>query len=295
MSIRNKKISARCKIVAATATVIFTLLTAFTSTIAWFSTKTSVEVSGGTFTVKNTHGIQYDLYYLDHFVVNESNKDGNFNTVVNLHSGYEVSTANAVFNKINFDEDGNVIDNNQNVVSNDLNPTNISHLWPAHKLTYAIVITSGTLNSFSLESWDEETDEDVKTKDNQNNDVLISLSWAINLYGAAYNVTKTNDEAADVASGFASNYRSAVLSDTFTYSQASPAPLPKPAIEVVDSVSGVSSDATRQILYFSIEFDDSSNTYYELDTEDDYYTKSVDGNSNCYENLILKDLVFTLD
>ena len=224
----------------------------------------------------------------------ESNKDGNFNTVVSKHSGYEVAAGTPVFNKVNYNDEGQVIDNEQNVVSDDLNPTNISHLWPAHKLTYAIVVTSGDLNRFTLESWDEETDEDTKTKDNLDNDVLISLSWAINLYGAAYNVTKTNDVTADIASGFATSYSGATLNDTFTYSQASPAPQPRQAINVVNSVSGASSDATRQILYFSIEFDDSSDTYYELDTNDSYYTKSVDGNSNCYENLILKDLVFML-
>lgn len=289
----KKKISTRLKIVAATATVIFTLATVFTSTIAWFSTKTSVEVSGGTFTVQNVSGLEYDLYYLDHFVVNESNKDGNLNTTWDIHSGYEIGYANAVFNKINFDDDGHVIDNEQNIVSDDLNPTNISHLWPAHKLTYAIVVNHGTLNSFSLQSWDEETDEDSKTKDNLDNDVLISLSWAINLYGAAYNVTKTNNAATDVATGFAS-YRGATLSDTFNYSQASPAPLPRQAINVVNNISAGDSAATRQILYFSIEFDDSSDTYYELDANDPYYTKSVYGNSNCYENLILKDLVFML-
>ena len=100
----GKKINTRLKIVAATATVIFTLATVFTSTIAWFSTKASVNVSGGTFTVKNASGLQYDLYYLDHFVVNESNKDGNFNTVVSKHSGYEVAAGTPVFNKVNYND-----------------------------------------------------------------------------------------------------------------------------------------------------------------------------------------------
>ena len=293
MKMLRKKISTRLKIVAATATVIFTLATVFTSTIAWFSTKTSVEVTGGTFTVQNVSGLEYDLYYLDHFVVNETNKDGNFNTVCDIHSGYEVAYTNAVFNKIDFDENGNVIDNEQNIVSDDLNPTNISHLWPAHKLTYAIVIKNGSIGRFSLQSWDEETDEDSKTKDNLDNDVLISLSWAINLYGASYSVNKTNNVAADVATGFAS-YRVASLSDTFNYSQALPAPPTKQAINVINNASGESGDLTRQILYFSIEFDDDPDTYYELDEEDSYYTKSTSGNSNCYENLILKDLVFML-
>ena len=280
---------------AATATVIFTLATVFTSTIAWFSTKTSTTVSGGSFTVKPVSGLQYDLYYLDHFVIDQStNKDGNFNTIVDLHSGYEVAGANPVFNLVTFDDNGHVIDNNQNVVSDDLNPTNISHLWPAHKLTYAIVIESGDFNSFILDSWDEETDANSKTKDNNNNDVLVSLSWAINLYGAAYHVTKTNNEAADVATGFAT-YAAATLSDTFNYSQASPAPAPHTAITMATGFGDniVASDSTRQILYFSVEFDDSTNTYYTLGT-DSYYTKDTLGNSNCYEHLILKDLVFKI-
>lgn len=294
MRIKNKKISARLKIVSATATVIFTLATAFTSTIAWFSTKTSVEVSGGSFTVKPVSGIQYELYYLDHFAISQdTNKDGNFNTVVNSHSGYEVAAANPVFNKVTFDDDGNVIDSNQNIVSDDLNPTNIRHLWPAHRLTYAIVVESGNLSKFSLDSWDEETDANTKTKDDEDHDVLISLSWAINLYGAAYNITKTNDEAADVATGFANNYRNASLTDKFNYSQDLPAN-PVTPLNIVDSVSGESSDSTRTILYFSVEFDDSETTYYEYDDTTAYYTQSIDGNSNCYEKLILKDLVFTL-
>ena len=158
----GKKLSIRLKIAAATATVIFTLATVFTSTIAWFSTKTSTEVTGGSFTVKPVSGIQYELYYLDHFEVSQNlNKDGNFNTIVNSHSGYEVAAANPVFNLVTFDDDGHVIDNNQQVVSDDLNPTNICHLWPAHKLTYAIVIESGNLTNFTLDSWDEETDANV--------------------------------------------------------------------------------------------------------------------------------------
>ena len=159
-------------------------------------------------------------------------------------------------------------------------------------LTKAFIET-GNLTSFTLESWDEETDADTKTKDDEDHDVLISLSWAINLYGAAYNITKTNDEAADVATGFANNYRNASLTDKFNYSQDLPAD-PVTPLNIVDSVSGESSDSTRTILYFSVEFDDSETTYYEYDDTTAYYTQSIDGNSNCYEKLILKDLVFTL-
>jgi len=294
MKIKNKKIDAKLKIVAATATVIFTMFTAFTGTFAWFASKTSVEATGAMITVKTADGISYEFYYLDHFVVNEVNKDGNFNTIANIHSGYEVAASNPVFNKISFDSNGNVIDDEDNIVSDELNPTNISHLWPAHKLTYAIVLTGGEFNNFYLESWGEETSASSVTKDDQDNDVLISLSWAINLYGAAYNVTKTNNVANDIANGFTTHYTGSSLSDTFTYSQASPAPSPKPSINVVNTISGEESDATRQILYFSIEFDDSNSTYYKFDETTNYYTKDTTGNSNCYENLSLRDLVFKL-
>lgn len=293
----GKRISTRMKIVAATATVIFTLATVFTSTIAWFSTKTSVDVSGGSFQVKAMGGIQYNLYYLDHFVIDQqTNKDGNFNTVVNCHAGYEVPTANPVFLPINFDENGYVIDNNQQVVTDDLNPTNIRHLWPAHRLTYAIVIESGTIANFTLDSWDEETDNNVKTKDGNDEDVLISLSWAINLYGKAYNVTKTNTVTDDIAAGF-NTYKNASINDAFLYSQAYTAPASEPTlpISVTSGVTGQGGENTRQILYFSIEFDDSDSTYYEYDSATSYYTKSASGNSNCYESLILKDLVFKLE
>ena len=283
------------KIVAATATVIFTLATVFTSTIAWFSTKTSVDVSGASFSVKSIGGIQYNLYYLDHFVVDNNNKDGNFNTVINCHSGYEVAAPSPVFLPINFDDSGHVIDNNDQIVSDDLNPMNIRHLWPAHRLTYAIVIESGSLANFSLDSWDEETDANTKTKDSNNQDVLISLSWAINIYGKAYNVTQTNTVTDDIATGF-NSYKNAVMNDAFSYAQAYTAPATAPTlpISVTSGVTGQGGENTRQILYFSIEFDDSNSTYYEYDSETSYYTKSTSGNSNCYEHLILKDLVFRL-
>ena len=65
----KKKISSRLQIVVATATVIFTLATVFTSTIAWFTTKTSVNVDGGRFTVRGTPDCSIDsirLYKFDY-------------------------------------------------------------------------------------------------------------------------------------------------------------------------------------------------------------------------------------
>lgn len=311
MSIRNKKISARCKIVAATATVIFTLLTAFTSTIAWFSTKTSVEVSGGSFTVQAVSGINYELYYLDHFVSNQETKPGDYNSIVESYSGYEILSGTPVFYLANFDDDGRftgVTDNNGDAVIGATNPADISNLWPAHRLTYALVIESGDLKGFSLTDWDEETNENVITfvEEEVNEQVVeteveISLSWAINLYGAVFNdINETNDIFADVANGFVTKTSAiSALSDVFYYNQNDRATDSNKSVTIFNNAAPSIANK-RQIIYFSIEFDDDDDTYYSIDDEYNAdasktcYVKDEDGNSNCYENLTLKDLVFKI-
>lgn len=292
MVLKKKKISTKLKIIGATFTVLFSLFSFFTGTLAWFANNTSVSATGASITVQAPDGVNFDVYYLHHFVIDQStNKDGNYNSIIDAYSGYESATSNAVFEHVLFNEDGEVVDNLGVAVDEDENPMMINHLWPAHRLTFAIVISSGTVSRFSLDSWDEETDENVMTT----NDSLVSLSWAINLFGASYAVTATNDILADISTGFTS-YAAANLNDTFTYSEASPAPVPHPAISVLPSLATADEDE-RIIVYFSVEFSDNSDTYYKLDNITDgvsYYTKNTSGNSNCYERLSLKDLVFKL-
>lgn len=283
----------RLKIVGATLTAVFSLFSVFTATLAWFASNSFVTASAGSVSIKAPEGVNFDLYYLHHFAIDQStNKDGNYNSNISAYSGYETASSNAVFEKILLNEDGVVVDNQGTPVSEAQNPTMINHLWPAHRLTYAIVITEGHVNSFSLDSWDEETNNSVKTKDANENDVLVSLSWAINIFGSAHSVTATNDVIADIGTGFAS-YATATLTDVFNYSQASPAPNPHTSLSVIPSITA-GQDSERTIVYFSIEFSNDSDTFYMLNSETGYYAKSTSGNSNCYESLILKDLIFKL-
>ena len=293
MNKTRKKINARLKIVGATLTTIFSLSSVFAGTLAWFASNSTVTASAGSVSIKAPDGVNFDLYYLHHFAIDQStNKDGNYNTSISAYSGYETAAANAVFEKILLNDNGVVVDNQGDPVSEDQNPTMINHLWPAHRLTYAIVITEGHVNNFTLDSWDEETNNAIKTKDAEENDVLISLSWAINIYGSAHIVTATNDVIADIGTGFTS-YAAASLTDTFNYSQASPAPNPHTSLSVIPSITA-GQDSERTIVYFSIEFSNDSDTFYTLNSETGYYAKSTSGNSNCYESLILKDLIFKL-
>ena len=279
------------KVIGATFTALFSLFSFFTATIAWFSNNNTAKVSGSSVTVEAPEGVNFDVYYLHHFEIDQStNKDGNYNSVIDAHSGYENAAINPVFESVLFNEDGDVVDEFGDEVDENENPMMINHLWPAHRLTYAIVVTSGNISRFSLDSWDEETDETVMTT----NDELISLSWAINIFGSSYSVTATNDVTADISTGFTS-YVADSLSDTFNYSEASPAPVQHTPINIINSIS--TQENKRTIVYFTIEFSDSSDTYYELDNITDgvsYYAKNTTGNSNCYERLSLKDLVFKL-
>lgn len=314
MKRNGSKISARLKVTAAITTVIFTLLTVFTSTVAWFSTKVSANAGCGSFTVKPVSGIQYDLYYLHHFEVNNDDKDGNYNSIFSIYSGYEVAEGTPVFEQVRLDDNGNALDEHGDIIVDPtLNPTNISNLWPAHRLTYAIVISSGDFQSFSLESWTDGTNENVVAHRNNGTVVEISLSWATNLYGAAFNVTKSyvdpqaqepeEDLEAELASGFASYTNpQTTLTDVMGYHQDNCVVEPKPVLPITTTTPGTPTSAQRQILYFSIEFDDDESTYYELsyDEENDpthlspFYVKSTDGNSNCYKGLSLSNLVFKL-
>lgn len=287
----SKKTRTKIKIASATATAIFSLASAFAGTYAWFSNNTQVNVSGASITVKALEGIEFNLYYLDYFGIKNGAgyKDGNYDTVARAFAGYELPIANPVFKKINFDVDGNVIDD----PDYDLNPTSINHLWPAHKLTYAIELTSGTLNFFNLDSWGEITSPDSLTVID-NEDVEIRLSWAIDIYGGAYYVTNTGDEnvLADISAGFTSYVNDNTVEDKFLYSETNIAPAEKPSISVVDSISGDSGDSKRVILYFSVEFSNDSSTYYLYNSP--YYVKDELGNSNCYQNLSLTGLSFKL-
>ena len=271
------------KITVATIVAIFSLMSAFTGTVAWFMTNREVAVTGASFKVQTPGGISYEIYELHNF----TDKDGNYSETVEEYIGYENASTTAEFSKITFDESG--------VPEQDPNPVDISHLWPAHRLTYALVV-GGSFSAFKLETWSEVT-LDTAMVDAETH---VSLSWAINIFGGAYYVTKTNayqDEEdnilADISTGYNTYEADANVEDVFTYSESGEDD-PEGAIQVVNSISGASGDNKRIILYFSIEFSNDSDTFYKYNKETNYYAKNIYGNSNCYKGLSLTDLVFKL-
>ena len=283
----TNKMRTRLKIVGATATAVFSLASVFTATLAWFASNQNVTASAGSISIQAEKGISFDLYYLHHFAVDQSTtKDGNYNAGIDAFAGYENAYTNPVFTKVNYDSNGNVTDASD--------PTDINHLWPAHKLTYAIVITDGSLNSFSLFSWSEVRLPTVITQVNSE-DVEVSLSWAINMYGGAYYVASTATVTDDIATGFAgynTDLGNGTLTDKFTYSQTNIAPETKTSINIANSISGTAGNDKRVVLYFSIEFSNDSSTFYTY--QNPYYVKDSLGNSNCYEKLSLTNLIFRI-
>lgn len=283
-SIKNKT-RIRMKIAGATATVIFSLASAFAGTYAWFVTNQSVTATGMQVKIKAPEDIDFDMYYLASFTDSSSNtKDGNYNTTTGYYSGYEVDYEDATFTQIDFDNPGNP------------SPASIDHLWPAHKLTFAVVLTSGTASTFTLTDWSEGEGNEAADAPKINSSQYVRLSWAIDIYGAAYSVTKTNNINNDIASAYENSYFSATKTDIFTYSETNLAnvpPTPKDELTVISSIP-IGNFSYVTIIFFTIEFSNSDSTFYRYNKTTGYYEKNTAGNSNCYENLSLNELKFAL-
>lgn len=266
---------------------LFSLSGIISGTTAWFASNKTVEATGSSFRVTTPDDLDYDLYYLNTFTVNDVTKNGNYNPSINRYTGYEAnnyaaSTAN--FTKITYDENNQVIEEGEG--DNRRNPTNITKLWPAHRLTYAIV-TEESVSSFSLTDWSEQTSDKSKVSAS----TFVSISWAINMYGASYSVNKTNDVTADIKTAYAT-YKGSSLSDKFNYSQSSPAPEVKPSLSIVPTIT--QEEGTRTVLFFTLEFSDDEDTFYTFNESTNFYEKDTQGDSNCYENLNINGLVFKL-
>ncbi|MCR5078326.1 MAG: hypothetical protein K6B65_00145 [Bacilli bacterium] len=263
-------------------------------TMAWFVSNRSVTTEVSSFTIQSPGGIEYDLYFLDTFSVNAVIKDGNWNNRINKFAGYEVSYTNnaATFTKINYSNNGSVQTITRGGV--DYNPTSIEELWPAHKLTYALVITSGSVSGFSLSSFSETTSNSAKVSAEKN----VSLTWAIDIRGQAYSVSPMSSPesvTADIQSAYADYRRDyySSLTDRFAYAETYPESATPPTLPLSIVNQGASEEG-REILFFTIEFSNAESTFYELDSNTGYYVQNDNGNSNCYENLRLNNLVFTL-
>ncbi len=275
------------------ALVLFSIAGALTGTLAWFGSQQEVETTASSFAVTSLGGATYDLYYLNDFTATPVNRDGNWNSVYQEFAGYESDCANGNFTKITLDEGGHPVDEEGNVLAH--NPMAINQLWPAHKLTYALVLTSGSASNFTLNSFSQTVVSSQKTGES----TYVSLTWAIDMYGAAYNVTASGDAAADVATGYASYYAAmGSLTDAFDFSEAGTNPDPSSPHEIplpIVSFSGSEPTAAQcRIFYFTIEFSNAESTFYTYNDLTGYFVKDTGGNSNCYENLQLTDLEFTI-
>ena len=267
--------------------IVFCLAGAFGGTIAWFNSSVNQEATVSTFQVIAPPSLNFDIYYLRSFGSGQQEKDGNYNLTTHLFSGYQNDLDNPNFVEVQ-DNDGS---------------TNIEHLWPAHKMTYALVIDSDPISGFTLDSWIEDTTVGkarvLETIEQEEVATRISLTWAINMYAGIWTVTKANPEnvASDIASAYVS-YKAAQKTDVFRYKQTPGEGDNPPAPISFEISSDAPTSLQRTILFFTIEFSNDSSTFYEYiesDANYDYFEKNIVGNSNCYEGLRFTSLAFGLN
>lgn len=163
---------------------------------------------------------------------------------------------------------------------------------PGYRVTFALEITSFPSGSdhnvtFTMTSFDAPPHEEFFRYDGTNvHD--IHLSEAINIYTATMVVSATDNDTTKTA--FVNNFISSnTLTDRFNYSYNDmPAEDEFIALGTSPDVSA-SEDDTMVIFFFTIEFSNTSDTFYKyhsiINMETVYFTKDTTGNSNVFKGL----------
>ena len=273
--------------------VIFGLVSGFSGTIAWFNSQRAFDVTAGSFSISAPPGVEYNLYYLAEFTVDSPSAtfDGNWNTVIEEFSGYELDYEDATFASVD-----DYVDDRDPEPETPANPTIINHLWPAHKLTFAIEITQGEMSQLSINEWGERTSSDAMLAA----DSYVRLSWAIDIYGKAYSAASVDLAWASYYQDLHSETPADVPSDAFNFNQNNLTADEEGEYTSDTPISVITSIDTplenqKTIAFFTIEFSNLDSTFYTQSLSAPYYySKSVLGNSNCYENLELTSLSFKI-
>lgn len=276
ISKRNKAI------ILGTIYSVLSLAVAFSGTIAWFTARRNISVTAGGFSVEAEKGQEVELYFYK----------GNLNTDTGVYSGYETPAVSS------FDEDFIRCDNDgytskeykegktfPSDKKNHNTPVDTSRIWPGYSLTYALVFTPYKEAKYGLKL----TSFSAKDSDTliQNTEIPRSLAFAIDRFG--YLGTKddepvylTKDASLSLIDQFKSTPENPIKPDSKT-------PILPPSEEKLPTTE-------EKVLYFTIFFSDSKDTYYSLAEENDteYYVKDENGNSNCYEGLTLSVTSFEL-
>ena len=254
---KNRRLA---KILSSGALILLTVVSAVSSTFAWFATRRTVSVTADGFQVALPEAQEAKLYY----------HQANFNESLQKYAGFEL----ARLRKNDYSKFKEYNPESEEKPS----PTSTENLWPNHQLSYALVFTpirTGTFR-FSLSSW--ESDGGDKMIDEN---TPIRLSYAIHIYSYACEDTDFS-KASELF---------AVKDNKF---QDTPENRASQDITILEY--DAKDTSTQVILYFSILFSNDSSTYFSKNEENEYYHQNSSSleQSNCYEGLSFKAKSFTL-
>jgi hypothetical protein len=166
-------------------------------------------------------------------------------------------------------------------------PLDISHLSPGYCHTYSVEITSDFATDQNVELrlakfvGNESTKNVIFGSDPLRG---ISLASAMDIYSKGYALSATDSVNAASATDFINTYMQSNPVDHFDYDDVIHG-VPDGGYQLFQGVAPANSSF---VFFFTIEFTNLPNTFYvkaKSDDTYDYWTKSVSGDSNAYQNL----------
>jgi hypothetical protein len=267
--------------------LVFALITAASlsvTTFAWFSMQSTVTVSFWDMVV--AENLKVNLKYCVHNKTTETDSSG---ATVVKYPGYNdprppVTTDDSLRKTItDYSSQFIAIADNKFVADG---PLDIKDLEPGtcHTFAFEIICPAGASREVKLSLKGFSSPGSTKNYLSGSTSTPICLASAIDMYTQAQAYSTDNATNTTFANTFITSYMTYGPTDQFVYYDATETPRADGYVLWTGTIAG----GATELVLFTLEFTDMDATYYSYTSTDgtkDYYTRSADGDSNCYRDL----------